>query len=223
MIRENITHILKELPPKVTLVAVSKTHGPEKIMEAYETEIRHFGENKVQELIAKKPLLPDDIRWHMIGHLQRNKVKYIAPFIHLIHSVDSEPLLAEIDKQAKKCNRKIDVLFEVRIAKEETKFGIPVGEVQLLMEKPLPELYPNVEICGLMGIASFTDDTNQISKEFKEIQTLFNSLKEKYSNKYTRFEHLSIGMSGDYKIALNYGSTIVRIGSLIFGERMYHQ
>ncbi|HON17901.1 MAG TPA: YggS family pyridoxal phosphate-dependent enzyme [Salinivirgaceae bacterium] len=220
-IRKNIEHILEQLPAGVRLIAVSKTHPAEKIMEAYETGIRDFGENKVQELTVKRNLLPANIRWHMIGHLQRNKVKYIVPFIHFIHSVDSEPLLAEINKEAIKCQRRIKVLLEVRIAKEETKFGLPPTEVLSLVEKNLPELYPYVEICGLMGMATFTDDENQIANEFQTIYQLFNSIQKQYPLKYPNFKELSIGMSSDFRIAVNYGSTMVRIGSSIFGERTY--
>ena len=210
-ISENIQKIKSEIPVEVTLVAVSKTKPISDILKAYDSGQRIFGENKVQELTEKHTKLPKDIQWHMIGHLQTNKVKYIAPFVNLIHALDSEKLLKEIDKRAKQHDRKIDCLLQVHIAKEEHKFGIVPSEVSEFIEKS--EKYKNVNIIGLMGMATFTSDKVQIESEFKELNTLFSN--------FDKLKVLSMGMSGDYKIAIESGSTMVRVGSTIFGNRNY--
>jgi pyridoxal phosphate enzyme (YggS family) len=214
--KSNYERIEKELQSKaVTLVAVSKTKPVEDILELYELGHRDFGENYVQELVDKEAQLPKDIRWHFIGHLQSNKVKYIAPFVHLIHGVDSLKLLQEIDKQAKKQNRIIDCLLQVYIAKEETKFGLDENELSLLLNT-LPKysqlnVLNNVRVCGLMGMASFSDNMDLVRSEFRNLKTLF--------DKQPKLQTLSMGMSSDYKIAIEEGSNMVRIGSLLFGER----
>ena len=192
-----------------TLVAVSKLQFPEKIETLYEFGHRDFGENYVQELLEKKEMFPADIHWHFIGHLQSNKVKYIAPFIHLIHGVDSEKLLKEIDKQAAKAGRQIDVLLQVFIADEETKFGMNEHEVDEVMQKK--ELFINVRIRGLMGMASFSEDMEKVGKEFDFLKSIY--------DKYPGFNILSMGMSADYETAIAHGSNMVRIGSLVFGHR----
>jgi hypothetical protein len=221
MIKQNIDIIRSQIPSGVTLVAVSKTHSVEDILEAYNAGIRDFAENKVQELLAKQPVLPSDIRWHMIGHLQRNKVKYIAPFIHLIHSVDSEKLLAELQKEAVKAKRQIPVLFEVHIAKEEEKFGFDAHEMLDFFNQSKNKLYPNIVFKGLMGMATFTDDEQQISQEFEMLQNLFKQIIHNHGSNLPHFNELSMGMSSDFLIAMKHGSTLVRIGSSIFGERYY--
>jgi hypothetical protein len=218
-----ITKYLEELEPfGATLIAVSKTKPDEMIQKLYE-EVgqRDFGENKVQELVGKYERLPKDIRWHMIGHLQRNKVKYIAPFVDLIHSVDSEKLLREINKEARKNNRKIKVLLQIHIAQETEKFGFSMEEVSAL-SKSLPTLgFENIEIVGLMGMATYTEDSKQIAQEFTQLHELKIRLNEPMENYHQNFKVLSMGMSGDYKIALANGSTMIRIGSAIFGARNY--
>ncbi len=212
----NYKNILSQLPENVKLVTVSKTNPPEKIKEVYDLGQRAFGENKVQELLEKESVLPNDIEWHLIGHLQTNKVKYIAGFISMIESVDSEKLLKEIDKEAHKNNRKINVLLQVKIAKEETKFGLTVDETKDIFNKYLEGNYPNIEIKGLMGMASFVDDETQIREEFSILKNLFDELSE-----LKPLETLSMGMSGDFPIAIECGSNSVRVGSAIFGERHY--
>jgi pyridoxal phosphate enzyme (YggS family) len=205
----------------ITLIAVSKTKPIADIQELYELGQRDFGENYVQELTEKQPQLPPDIRWHYIGHLQSNKVKYIAPFVHLIHGVDSFKLLQEINKQATKHNRTIDVLLQVHIADEETKFGLDEKELIVLLdyyEAQKKELQ-NVRICGLMGMATNTEDEVQVRSEYKRLHTVFANLKAVYFIGQPHFNTCSIGMSGDYKIAMEEGSTMVRIGSLLFGAR----
>ena len=199
------------------LVAVSKTKPVEAIKELYDLGHRDFAENYVQELLQKQPLLPQDINWHFIGHLQTNKVKSIAPFIHLIQSVDSHKLLTEINKQANKLNRIIDVLLQVHIAKEETKFGFDEPELFKFMDQLKTESFTNVTIKGLMGMASFTDDESVVRKEFAELHSMFSKIKS--TLKSSTFNVLSMGMSSDYKIALEEGSSMVRVGSLLFGER----
>lgn len=212
--KDKYNEIINELRDKATLVAVSKTKPVEDILELYNLGQRDFGENYVQELTDKAAQLPKDIRWHFIGHLQSNKVKYIAPFVHLIHGVDSESLLKEINKQAIKNNRIIDCLLQVHIATEETKFGF--DEHELNQAHGLHELN-NVNIKGLMGMASFSDDMNLVRSEFKKLKTIYNQL----STSHSQLSTLSMGMSGDYKIAIKEGSNMVRIGSLLFGERNY--
>ena len=216
-IYQNYKDINKELSNDVTLVAVSKTKPVADIMEAYEAGHRIFGENKVQEMVNKHEALPEDIEWHMIGHLQRNKVKYMAHFVSLIHGVDKLSTLIEIDKQAKKHDRIIDCLLQARIAKEETKFGMEFQEIErILFSDDLKEL-GNVRIKGLMGMATFTEDESQIASEFSTLQELFQDMRSKGSD----LEVLSMGMSGDYRIALRHGSNMIRVGSALFGERNY--
>lgn len=212
MIADQIQKLVADTPQEVTVVAVSKTKPNAAILEAYGVDHRDFGENKVQELCLKAETLPKDIRWHMIGHLQRNKVKYIAPFVHLIHGVDSERLLAEIDKQAKKNNRIIDVLIQIHIAEETSKFGFSFQEAQGFLSQENP--YPNVRVVGLMGMATFTDNDVQVQKEFESLAHFYDVWKAKKS-----FSVLSMGMSNDFRLAIASGSTMVRIGSLIFGHR----
>ncbi|AZI40595.1 YggS family pyridoxal phosphate-dependent enzyme [Epilithonimonas vandammei] len=215
-IQQNYQAILSQLPENVKLVTVSKTNPAEKIKEVYDLGQRAFGENKVQELLEKQLVLPNDIEWHLIGHLQTNKVKYIAGFISMIESIDSEKLLKEVDKEALKNNRKINVLLQVKIAKEETKFGLTVDETKDIFNKYLNGNYPNIEIKGLMGMASFVDDETQIREEFSILKNLFDELSE-----LKPLETLSMGMSGDFPLAIDCGSNSVRVGSAIFGERNY--
>ena len=222
-IKDNLLRIKEALPQHVTLVAVSKTKSNEEIMEAYQTGQRVFGENKVQEMVEKWEHLPKDIEWHMIGHLQRNKVKYIASFVSLIHGVDSFKLLKEINKQALKADRVISCLLQVHIAEEDTKFGMDASELNDLVNgKEFKELNA-VKVVGLMGMATFTEDTKVVENEFNHLNSIFESLK----NTYPRTDNFelsirSMGMSGDYNIAIQCGSTMVRIGSHIFGSRNYN-
>ncbi len=218
MIEENYQKVKQAIPSHVKLVAVSKTHPATTIQRLYDIGHRDFGENKVQELLEKQAVLPADIRWHLIGHLQTNKVKYIVPFIHLIHSVDSEKLLTEINKQAQKINRTIDILLQVHIAKEETKYGFSEDEIKLLYQSSTLEKYSYVRIRGLMGMATNTSDEHLIRKEFSGLRKLFIQLKSLNINPHC-MEILSMGMSNDYSIAIEEGSNLVRIGSSIFGER----
>jgi len=219
-INNNITKFSSLLEARgARLVAVSKTHPVEKIREAYGAGQRLFGENKVQELVDKQPQLPGDIEWHLIGHLQRNKVKYIAPFVTLIHAVDSFRLLEEINKQGAKCGRTLHCLLQVYIADEETKFGLEPDEVFDLVHQVEP--LTHVRIDGLMGMASLTDDTDKIRSEFKTLKNLFEKLKASPLPPNVSMKELSMGMSSDYEIALDEGSTLVRIGTAIFGEREY--
>ena len=218
MIRENLQHILSDIPSNVQLVAVSKTKPNEDILIAYDSGQRHFGENKVQELNQKQQQLPKDIKWHMIGHLQTNKVKYIAPFIHLIHGVDSIKLLKEINKQAKKNNRTIECLLQFHIASEQSKFGLSRAQaIEIILSDEFNALN-NICIKGVMGMASFTSDHNKIEEEFSVLKAIFDELKNiiPYPNS---FDCISMGMSGDYKIAIKKGSNMIRIGSTIFGSR----
>jgi len=214
IIPSNLLYISKEIGPDVTLVAVSKTKPVEDIKTAYDFGQRNFGENKVQELIKKSEELPKDINWHMIGHLQRNKVKYIVPFIHLIHSVDSLRLLKEINKQAKKQLKKVNVLIQVDISNDDSKFGFSLFEVNDLFEKINYDDYQNILFKGLMGMASFTSNKEIIRKQFNSLNNVFQKFKKRHS-----FEYLSMGMSGDYIIALECGSNMIRLGSNIFGKR----
>jgi pyridoxal phosphate enzyme (YggS family) len=217
LIQQNITKILSTISGNVTLIAVSKTKPVAEIMEAYNAGQRDFGENKIQEMTEKWEEMPKDIRWHMIGHVQRNKVKYMAPFVHLIHAVDSLKLLTEINKQAEKNNRVIHCLLQVFIAREETKFGLDPEELIELLDSAEYKNLLHIKVIGLMGMATFTENEKQIKSEFQSIQNLYNELKDKHG-----FNELSIGMSGDYRIALECDSTMVRIGSAIFGERNYN-
>ncbi len=220
-IADNINNLKKETGPgNVKLIAVSKTKPFEVLQEAYNAGQRVFGENNVQELVEKQEQLPKDIEWHLIGHLQTNKVKYIAPFISLIHSVDSLKLLQEIDKQAAKNKRVIDCLLQIYIADEETKFGLGFDEaIELLRSEEFAALQ-HVRIVGLMGIATNTDNEKQLKDEFYELHTFFDGIKSSFFRKEVSFKELSIGMSADYKIAIEQGSTMIRVGSLIFGQRL---
>jgi pyridoxal phosphate enzyme (YggS family) len=204
-----------------TLVAVSKTKPNPDLMAAYEAGCRVFGENKVQEMAAKYEELPKDIQWHLIGHLQTNKVKYIASFVHLIHAVDSFKLLEEINKQGAKAGMVINCLLQVYIAQEETKFGLDKAELLELLNSDVVKSFENIKLCGLMGMATNTDNEEQIAAEFEGLKQLFEEVKLNYSLPNTDWKELSMGMSGDYKIALEHGSTMVRIGSSIFGHRSY--
>lgn len=215
-IQENYHKIKAQIPENVELVAVSKFHPVEKIKEVYDCGQRVFGENKVQELLTKVNELPADIQWHLIGHLQTNKVKYIAPFIDTIQSVDSEKLLLEINKEAAKNNRIIKVLLQVKIAEEETKYGLEIAEAKEIFSNYLEHQYPNIEILGLMGMATFTDNKNQVKSEFLVLKSLFDEL-----STFKKLETLSMGMSDDFALAIECGSTSVRIGSAIFGVRNY--
>ncbi len=211
--------IKSTIPNGVTLVAVSKTKPIELIQEVYQQGQRVFGENRVQELVEKYESLPKDIKWHLIGHLQRNKVKYIASFVDMIHSIDSERLLDEVNNSAKKHNRKINVLLQFHIAQEETKFGFDFDEIQQLFSRRLPETFESVEFCGVMAMASFSDDENLVRGEFKNLKSIFDQLKSTYFKNYSNFQEISMGMSGDYRLAIEEGSTMVRIGSSLFGSR----
>lgn len=221
-IKNNIQNFHQILPATVTLIAVSKTQPVEKIQEAYDAGQRVFGENKVQEIVPKHEALPKDITWHMIGHLQTNKVKYIAPFVHLIHAVDSLKLLEEIEKQGKKNNRTLSCLLQIHIAMEETKFGFSESEVTALLDTPLVKNLQHVRIEGLMGMATFTDNADLVRSEFRSLRKLFDKLKSSSLPASVSMRELSMGMSGDYRIAIEEGSTMVRVGTAIFGERDYH-
>ncbi|MCF8714367.1 YggS family pyridoxal phosphate-dependent enzyme [Joostella atrarenae] len=222
-VKENLIHIKKELPEDVILVAVSKTKPNEAIIEAYEAGQRVFGENKIQEMTDKWEALPKDIKWHMIGHVQRNKVKYMAPFVSLIHGVDSLKLLKEIEKQAKKNERTISCLLQMHIAKEETKFGMDENEVRALLTSEEFKKMEHVKVIGLMGMATFTEDEKQIKEEFSSLKALFDSIKSNHNTTDNLdLKTLSMGMSGDYKLAIECGSNMVRIGSSIFGARNYN-
>ena len=220
-IAENIDKIKATLPEQVQLVAVSKTKPAEVVMEAYLHGQRAFGENKVQEMVWKYGELPKDIEWHLIGHLQTNKVKYIAPFVHLIHGVDSFKLLKTIDAEVKKVNRIIPCLLQFHIAEEETKFGFSIDEALEMLGSDEFGNLKNIRISGVMGMATFTDDESRIRKEFAHLKAIFERLKMEYFTENSDFAEISMGMSGDYLIAVEEGSTMVRIGSTIFGERYY--
>ena len=211
---ENFNKIKALIPENVELVAVSKFHPVEKIKEVYDCGQRVFGENKVQELLTKVDDLPKDIQWHLIGHLQTNKVKYIAPFIDTIQSVDSEKVLLEINKEAEKNNRKIKVLLQVKIAEEDTKYGLEILEAKEIFSNYLEQKYPNVEIIGLMGMATFTNNKTQVKSEFMVLKSLFDEL-----SRFKKLEKLSMGMSDDFPLAIECGANSVRIGSAIFGNR----
>lgn len=220
-VAQNILQLKLELSSRITMVAVSKTHPPDDILEAYQTGHRDFGENKVQELSEKSALLPKDIRWHMIGHLQTNKVKFIAPFVHLIHGVDSIKLLEIIQKEGIKRNRCINCLLQTHIALEESKFGLSQSEIIQIFESGVLEKLTAVRICGLMGMASNTEDETQIRREFRELHQLFTTIQIQFPNQTVHFNQLSMGMSDDYPIAIEEGSTLIRVGSKIFGHREY--
>lgn len=214
-IAENIQHLRQQIPGQVTLIAVSKTKPDEDILSAYAAGQRDFGENYVQEMVAKAEILPKDIRWHFIGHLQSNKVKYIVPFVHLIHGVDSFKLLKEINKQAAKFNRVIPCLLQVFIAKEESKFGLDDAEVREIMNENMLSELKNIKIAGFMGMASNTNDETIVRKEFHHLKQL--------ASEFPQCNIISMGMSSDFPIAIEEGSTMIRVGSLIFGKRNYNQ
>ena len=217
-IKERLNRILSTLPKGVQLVAVSKFHPAERLQEAYDAGQRIFGENRPQEMVAKYDVLPKDIEWHMIGHLQTNKVKYIAPFVTMISSVDSDRLIEEIEKQAAKNNRTIDILLEVHVAQEETKSGWSEEELRAYLASGILNNMAHVRVRGVMTIASNTDDESVVRRDFETIRRIFNELKPQFGE---AFDTLSIGMSDDYPIALEYDSTMVRIGTAIFGQREY--
>ena len=219
-IKNNINNLRQGIPSNCKLVAVSKTNPNEKIKEAYDAGQRAFGENRVQELTPKFEALPKDIEWHMIGHMQSNKVKYIVSFIHLIHSVDSLNVLDEINKQATKVNRTISCLLQIHIAEEESKFGFSEKEAFDLIHSDVIKKLDHISIIGLMGMATFTDNQEQVRKEFRGLKAFFEKLKTSKLPANVVMKELSMGMSGDYQIALEEGSTIIRVGSAIFGERV---
>ncbi|MCK5169470.1 MAG: YggS family pyridoxal phosphate-dependent enzyme [Bacteroidales bacterium] len=221
-VSENIKQFLaSEIPANVKLIAVSKTKPVETILEAYKSGHKIYGENKVQDLVDKYNELPKDIEWHMIGHMQSNKVKYIAPFVSLIHGIDSFKLLKVVNKEGEKNNRKIDCLLQFHIAKEETKFGLDLNEATEFLKSEEFKNLNHINICGVMGMATFTENENTIRPEFKELVYIFNQLKNTYFLKNDNFKEISMGMSADYKIAIEEGATMVRIGSLLFGARNY--
>ena len=218
-IKNNISDIYSSLPDGVKLIAVSKFHHAETVKKAYDAGHKIFGESRVQELIVKQPALPEDIEWHFIGTLQTNKVKYIAPFISMIQSVDSLKLLYEINRQAEKNNRKIRILIEVHIAEEESKHGFSPDECRAIFTEGITAQLENVQICGLMGMATFTDDAGQVKREFGKLRSLFDEIRSMPATEKPIFTELSMGMSDDYKIAIENGSTMIRIGTAIFGKR----
>jgi pyridoxal phosphate enzyme (YggS family) len=219
MIQENLKAILSTIPSEVTLVAVTKTKPVSDLEQVYKAGQRIFGENKVQEMVDKHDQLPKDINWHLIGHLQTNKVKYIAPFVSMIHSVDSLKLLNEINKEAKKNNRTIDCLLQFHIAEEETKFGLSIEEAKEILESKEFVEMQNVSIVGIMGMASFTENTEKVRNEFRILESYFQILKSHFFKFNDDFKEISMGMSGDYLVAIEEGSTMVRVGSSIFGSR----
>lgn len=218
-IRSHIDDLRETVPPDVTLVAVSKFHPAETVREAYDAGLRVFGESRVQELVAKKEQLPGDIEWHFIGNLQRNKVKQIAPFISLIHSLDNERLMLEIEKQGAANGRIIPCLLQIHIAEEETKAGFSPGECRQFLEEGKWKVCPHVRIAGVMGMATFTDDVDQVRDEFRQLKLLFDEFKTGFFRHDTAFKEISMGMTGDYPVAIEEGSTMIRIGTLIFGDR----
>lgn len=220
-VAENLRSFLKNIPDGVQLVAVSKTKPEETIMEAYQTGQRVFGENKIQELVAKQANLPSDIEWHFIGHVQTNKVKYIASFINLFHAIDSLKLLREINKQAAKHERIIPCLLQFHIAEEETKFGLSMAEAESILRSEEYTNFNNIKLVGVMGMATYTDNIEQVRSEFRQLKQYFHFLSESYFSGDESFKEISMGMSGDYQIAIEEGSTMIRIGSTIFGERNY--
>ena len=223
MIKENLLKIKATLPDSVTLVAVSKTKPVSDLQEAYDAGQRAFGENYPQEMRDKHEVLPQDIQWHFIGHLQTNKIKYIIPYVTLIHSIDTANLLEAVNKEAKKHDRVVDCLLQFHIALEETKFGLDLEEARQLLESDAFKQMENVRICGVMGMATFTDDEAEVRKEFKYLKTIFDTLKAEYFPDQPQFKELSMGMSEDYPIAIEEGATLVRIGSKIFGARIYNK
>ncbi len=217
-ISENIKRLKQEIPESVSIIAVSKTRSGEEIMEARHAGQLSFGENKVQELKAKKELLPGEIDWHFIGHLQTNKVKFIAPFINVVHSIDSIKLLAELNREAEKWNRSIDCLLQFHIATEETKFGLNFPEAMAILTSPAFAGLNNIRISGVMGMASFTDDQHLVHREFRALHEYYVRLKKEFFNPDQDFCEISMGMSGDYRIAIEEGSTMIRVGTVIFGK-----
>lgn len=222
MIQENLNIVRATVPSNVTLIAVSKTKPVSDLQEAYDAGQRIFGENKALEMRDKHQVLPDDIQWHFIGHLQTNKIKYIAPFVTLIHAIDSLSLLEAVNKEAVKNNRVIDCLLQFHIAQEDTKFGLDMEEAKTLLESDSFKDLKNVNIVGVMGMATFTDDSAQVRTEFKNLKNIFDTLKENYFADKDSFKEISMGMSDDYPIAIEEGATMVRVGSKIFGARNYN-
>lgn len=220
-IAQNLETVRRRLPTGVRLVAVSKTHPVEALQEAYSAGQRAFGENKVQELLQKQPLMPRDVEWHLIGHLQTNKVRQVLPHVCMIHSVDSERLLVAIDREAQRISRTVDCLLQVHIAQEDTKFGLSVDELRQLLNGDIPSQLRNVRLVGLMGMATFTDDQHQVGGEFRRLRALFDEVRRQHTDALPHFTELSMGMSHDYPLAVAAGSTMVRVGSLIFGARSY--
>ena len=220
-IQQNLKEVLADIPQHLRLVAVSKFHPKEAIEAAYTAGQRIFGESKVQELTEKYTALPKDIEWHFIGHLQTNKVKYIAPYIKMIHAVDTYKLLTEIDRQAAKVDRNIACLLEIHIAKEESKYGFTLQSCRDMLKEGSWKELKNITLSGVMGMATNTDDTNQIRQEFKTLHDFFIELKQTYFNEENTFKEISMGMSHDYRLAIEEGSTLIRVGSKIFGERNY--
>ncbi|MDP4223259.1 MAG: YggS family pyridoxal phosphate-dependent enzyme [Bacteroidota bacterium] len=218
-IASNIRLLKQQIPQSVKLVAVSKTRPANDILEAYNTGLKYFGENRVQELLSKKDLLPPDIEWHLIGHLQTNKVKYVVTFISMIQSVDTFRLLKTINSEAHKIGRIVDCLLQIHIAEEETKFGFNMAEIDEMVRSVEFSELKYIRICGVMGMATFTDDSLQVQKEFRYLADCFNDLKRNYFKDSEFFREISMGMSGDYMTAIREGTTMIRIGSLIFGER----
>ncbi|MBO5810252.1 MAG: YggS family pyridoxal phosphate-dependent enzyme [Bacteroidales bacterium] len=222
MIKENLNIVKATVPSNVTLIAVSKTKPVSDLQEAYDAGQRIFGENKALEMRDKHQALPADIQWHFIGHLQTNKIKYIAPFVTLIHAIDSLSLLEAVNKEAAKNNRIIDCLLQFHIAQEETKFGLDMNEARAMLESESFKNLNNINICGVMGMATFTDNAAQVRDEFKNLKNIFETLKENYFKENDSFKEISMGMSDDYPIAIEEGATMVRVGSKIFGARNYN-
>ena len=222
MIKENLEKIRATLPASVTLVAVSKTKPVSDLQEAYDAGQRAFRENYPQEMRDKHEVLPQDIQWHFIGHLQTNKIKYIIPFVTLIHSIDSANLLEAVNKEAKKHDRVVDCLLQFHIAMEETKFGLDMDEARQLLDSEAFKQMQNIRISGVMGMATFTDDMDEVRKEFKHLKDIYNTLKADYFADQPQFKEISMGMSDDYPIAVEEGATLVRVGSKIFGARNYN-
>lgn len=220
-VRENLLQVKSQVPDNVCLIAVSKTKPVEAIQEAYDCGQRVFGENKAQEMREKHAVLPQDIQWHMIGHLQENKIKYIIPYVTMIHSIDSLKLLKEVNKKAIQCERVVDCLIEMDISHEDSKFGLSIEELRDMLESEDFQAMNNVRICGLMGIGSITDDREKTRQEFRNLKNMFEDIRKEYFQDKEYFTHISMGMSGDYDIAIEEGSTFVRVGSKIFGERDY--
>lgn len=219
IIAQKLQKLKAQLPPHVTLVAVGKTHPVEKLEGAYSAGQRHFGENRVQEMVAKQPQMPNDVCWHMIGHLQTNKVRAMAPFVHLIHSIDRFDLLKVVNKEAERIGRVIDVLIQFHIAQEDSKFGFDRAEAWAMLSSEEYKNLKNIRICGVMGMATFTDNRTQVRAEFRGLRQLFEDLKTEFFPSEAHFKVVSMGMSGDWPLAVEEGSTMVRVGSALFGSR----